>query len=165
MKNRSVSKKRPIWKKLVGIGIVTAIIFAVVAGAKYTVAWAGSGYDYNGNEVRRALPVAASEKGPAKGQSSAQVVVADNSKNNGTGGNSENENPGQENPSSGNSTGGNVVNTNTGYVPQTPSLNVSTNPNAQYPQTSDDVNIWLPIVGMTLVLGSSMIVFRKTASL
>lgn len=150
MKNRSVSKtRRPIWKKLVGIGIVTAFSLVIVAGIHYTVAWAGSGYDYNGNEVRRALPVAAS--GTKLGDSTATVVVKDNSKSEETNNNSENE----EQPS--NSTGGKVVNTNTGYVPETPALNVTNNTNATYPQTGESTNIWLSIAGMMLIIGTSAV--------
>lgn len=152
MNTRRTSKRRPIWKKLVGIGIVTAFIFAIVAGVQYTVAWAGSGYDYNGNEVRQALPVAATGSQSTK-KSDAQVVVADNSENNQTEDNASNE-------SSGNDTGGKVVNTNTGYVPGSdPAVNV-TSSNTQYPQTGEARSTWMNALGVSFVLGASIIIFN-----
>lgn len=154
MNNRrtSTSMKRPIWKKLVGIGIVTAFIFAIVAGVQYTVAWAGSGYDYNGNEVRQALPVAATGSASTK-NSDAQVVVSDNGEGNETDDNADNE------KTPGNDTGGKVVNTNTGYVPgSAPAVNV-TSSNTQYPQTGEAKDAQLSTLGASLLIGTSMIVF------
>lgn len=157
MKNRHAAKQRPIWKRLVGIGVVTAFIFAIVAGIQYTVAWAGSGYDYNGNEVRQALPVAATGTDSNK-DSAAQVVVADNGEDNQTDDNADNEKTPSDNADN-NDTGGKVMNTNTGYVPgSAPAVNV-TSSNTSYPQTGEVHDAWVTTIGYALVLGASVVIF------
>lgn len=51
-----VSKRLP-WRKVTGLIVAVIATVAIVVGVYSTAMWAGTDYDYQGNEVAQALPV------------------------------------------------------------------------------------------------------------
>ena len=117
-------------------GLVIALL--VVIGIHTTLTWAGTGYDYNGNEISKALPVAAnkgenSNVGQATAKSDANVLVTDN-----------------------------VKSTNKGNAPvkmSTPGA-VTVVENTNYPNTGDANSYGAVVLGWSLLLGL-IVVYRK----
>ncbi|UQS83208.1 LPXTG cell wall anchor domain-containing protein [Bombilactobacillus thymidiniphilus] len=137
--------KRLTWRKVIGITVAVVATIAVVIGVYSTSMWAGTGYDYQGNEVARALPVTkgssqggsdTSDSSQSKG-STARVFVKDN-----VGEQTTTVQPKLEH-----------LNTEGGAV------NVVQNPS--YPQTGDQVNYGAVLLGFALLLGLAFI-YRKS---
>ena len=130
--------KRLTFGKVAGLVIALVVEIGVVIGIHTTLTWAGTGYDYNGNEISKALPVAAnkgenSNVGQATAKSDANVLVTDN-----------------------------VKSTNKGNAPvkmSTPGA-VTVVENTNYPNTGDVNSYGAVVLGWSLLLGL-IVVYRK----
>ncbi|MBA1393506.1 LPXTG cell wall anchor domain-containing protein [Bombilactobacillus bombi] len=128
--------KRLTFGKVAGIVVALFVVVGIVIGIHTTLTWAGTGYDYQGNEISKALPVAAnkgenSTEGQATAQSDAHVLVADNVK------------PTSNAP----------VKTNTPGA-------VTVVENTNYPNTGDEVSYSSIVLGLMMLLGL-LAVYRK----
>jgi LPXTG-motif cell wall-anchored protein len=142
MKYRTNSNfKRLTFGKVAGLILALFIVIGIVIGIHTTLTWAGTGYDYSGNEVRQALPVAAnkgenSNVGHATAQSDAHVLVTDNVK----------------------------PTTNAPVKTSTPgAVNVVENTN--YPNTGDEMSYSSIALGLAMLLGLVVVYRKKLMSL
>lgn len=142
MKYRTNSNfKRLTFGKVAGLILALFVVIGVVIGIHTTLTWAGTGYDYSGNEVRQALPVAANKGenstiGHATAHSDANVIVTDNVK------------PTTSAP----------IKTNTPGA-----VNVVENTN--YPNTGDEVSYSSIALGFMMLLGLVVVYRKKLMSL
>ena len=132
--------KRLTFGKVAGLVIALLVVIGVVIGIHTTLTWAGTGYDYSGNEISKALPVAAnkgenSNVGQATAKSDANVLVTDNVK-------SSTDNKG-----------------NAPVKMSTPGA-VTVVENTNYPNTGDANSYGAVVLGWSLLLGL-IVVYRK----
>ncbi|UQS81861.1 LPXTG cell wall anchor domain-containing protein [Bombilactobacillus folatiphilus] len=150
MNKTTKSSKRLTWRKVTGLLVAVVATIVVVIGAYSTAMWAGTDYDYQGNEVAQALPVT---QGYSRGgedtnsntkSSTASVIVK--------GTNVASEQGAKLDKLDYPQTGGN----NPGAV------QVVGSPN--YPQTGNATNYGAIALGSSLLLGLSLCYCKKSKS-